>query len=344
MAITNFYLPTGLTVSGSTSLTGSLHATKNVIAESFTGSFSGSDAYITNISANVISADAIRLPDPYLLEVSTIRVNDVQILEQLASPIIIADEIYASNILLPDPFLFVVTAIRTGDLEVLGDANLNNLYSNNINSDNIISEQISASNLYIADPFVVIADTIQTTDLEVLGNLNANSVSASNLTIDDPFIWTAGAIQTQDLEVLGNVNISGNLNVYTDETYNNLSAAIVNNVLDVKQSLKILDTVSQTSSSLNNAYDSLRLKRTGSLNSSGFIRINLTSLSSKFDTSSLDFITLNTSIKEGNRWTYNAASVELYNSGSNVYVEISAGPNNIYRLIAINEKNNLFIV
>jgi hypothetical protein len=246
MAISNFYLPTGLTVSGSTSLTGSLRVSENVIAQSFTGSFSGSEAFITDISASTISAEAVLLPE------------DIIILADL---------------------------IGTNELIVYSGSVFNTVLAN----------EISSSNLYIENPFLMIADTIQTTDLEVLSVLN----------------------------------VSGALNLHTDYIYNIVSGAVENNFIDIPQAISILD------SSISNG--SKKIKLTGSLDNDGFTKINLTNTASAFNTASLDYIALNTSIKDGDRWVYSGISVEMYNSGSSVYVEISANANGMYRLLASNE-------
>jgi len=260
MAISNFYLPTGLTVSGSSSLTGSLYVTKDVNARSFTGSFSGSDANITNISASTISANNLLLPEDFVLIADTVLANSLQV--------------YSASVL-----------------------------------NTVLANEISASNLYLENPFLMIADTIQTTDLEVLGNSN----------------------------------FSGAINLHTTSSYNILTPAVSASLLDVGQSLKILDSNSTSAAALNTAYDALRVKTTGSLDSGGFRRINLTSLGAKFETGSLDYIALNTSIKDNDKWVYSGISVEMYNSASSVYVEISANPNAVYRLLAVNEKSNIFV-
>ena len=286
MAITNFYLPTGLTVSGSTSLTGSLHVTQNVVAESFTGSFSGSDAQITNISASVISANAIHLPEPLLFEASTIRANEILALEQIKTNFISASSVSTDNLLLPDPLLLEVSTVRTNDLLAL----------ESISTPFIFSNQITASNLYISDPFVFISEVLQSNDLEIIGTANINK-----------------------------------LNLETDKNYNIINNSIEENFIDVEQAINILD---------NSIFNDLskKIKITGTLDNFGFVKLNLTSLNYLFNTASLDYITLNTSIKDNNRWAYHGFSVEMYNSGSNVYVEITAGANNVYKLIAINEE------
>jgi hypothetical protein len=229
MAISNFYLPTGLTVSGSTSLTGNLHVTENVIAESFTGSFSGSDAHITNINTSVLSS----------------------------------------------------------------------------------------SNLYLQNPFLMIADTIQADSLEVVSVTHLSGV----------------------LAVSGTTYVTA-----TTGSYNIINSATSSGFIDVSEALKILDGDLTPTVTIQQSYDFLRLRHTGTLDGNGFTKINLTNLDSNYFTPEyLDYVTLNTSIKEDNRWKYQGISVEMYVSGSSLCVDISAGPNDIYKIVAINEKDQLFI-
>jgi len=229
MAISNFYLPTGLRVSGSSTLTGSLRVTENVIAESFTGSFSGSDANITNITASVISS----------------------------------------------------------------------------------------SNLYLQNPFLMIADTIQADSLEVVSVTHLSGV----------------------LAVSGTAYVSA-----TTSSYNIINNATSSGFIDISEALKILDSDLTPTVTIQQSYDFLRLRHTGSLDGDGFAKINLTSLDGTYFTPEfLDYVTLNTSIKEDGRWKYQGISVELYVSASSLCVEIGAGPYDTYKIVAINEKQNLFI-
>lgn len=183
--------------------------------------------------------------------------------------------------------------------------------------------------------------------------LNVNVVSSSNLYLRDPFILIADYIQTDGLEVGTLFNVTGSFSVsgtaHLDQltinptgSTNIVSSALSSSGLNVAHAIGLLDAALPTRQQIQSAYESVRIRQTGSMQT-GFVQLNLTNLNSKFDTGSFDYITIDVSIKEENsdRWIYGGISKELFISQSSIYLDISANVDK-YKLIAVNEKQNIF--
>lgn len=105
--------------------------------------------------------------------------------------------------------------------------------------------------------------------------------------------------------------------------------------------------------SISKGYKRLRYQITGTFDVDGHAEITLPTSSlgnSAFPTSSFDYVTVDVQVKEDGRWTNNIMSVQTVVTGAtnNVIAVILDAPaldnTNYYRLVAVNEDPNYFVI
>lgn len=152
----------------------------------------------------------------------------------------------------------------------------------------------------------------------------------------------------QNISVSGSSVVSGSEFLHTTASFANATVATSSaGMYDVDTAIHALDSaIGNLGNSVKQAYEDVRLVLTGTLDGSGNKKINLTSTavsgSQYFNTSSLKLVDVSVMLA-GDDLIYknDLISVQLYNSGSSLWVELDApaSPNANYRLIAVNSDN-----
>jgi hypothetical protein len=152
---------------------------------------------------------------------------------------------------------------------------------------------------------------------------------------------------SQDIIVKGNTVTSGSKQLSTDTAFNNAVVATSSDgMYNVDEAIHAIDTgLTTLKNDIKNAYNLVRAVLTGTLESNGNKKINLTTTivsgSLYFNTSSLTRIEASLFIDENGDSTYknDLASLQLYNSASYLWVEIDApaATNDAYSLILKNQ-------
>lgn len=149
----------------------------------------------------------------------------------------------------------------------------------------------------------------------------------------------------QNITVSGSTAVSGSEYLHTTASFTNVSVnKSADGMYDVDTAIHALDNAIGTlSDNVKNAYENVRLVVTGTLDENGNKKINLTTTaasgSTYFNTGSLKLVDVSV-LLAGNDLVYknDLVSIQMYNSGSALWVEIDApaSPNANYRLIASN--------
>ena len=149
----------------------------------------------------------------------------------------------------------------------------------------------------------------------------------------------------QDITVSGSTAVSGSEYLHTTASFTNANVTkSADGMYDVDTAIHALDTAIGTlSDNVKNAYENVRLVVTGTLDANGNQKINLTTAATSgsiyFNTDSLKLVDVSV-LLAGNDLVYknDLVSIQMYNSGSALWVEIDApaSPNFNYRLIASN--------
>jgi hypothetical protein len=149
----------------------------------------------------------------------------------------------------------------------------------------------------------------------------------------------------QNITVSGSTAVSGSEYLHTTSSFVNASVnKNADGMYDVDLAIHALDTAIGTlENNVKNAYENLRLVVTGTLDGNGNKKINLTTTarsgSAYFNTNCLQLVDVSV-LLAGNDLVYknDLLSINMYNSGSALWVEIDApaSPNFNYRLIASN--------
>lgn len=152
----------------------------------------------------------------------------------------------------------------------------------------------------------------------------------------------------QNITVSGSSVISGSEHLHTTASFvNAVVSKNANGMYNVDTAIHALDTAIGTlEANVKQAYEGVRVVLTGTLDGNGNKKINLTSTASSgslyFNTSSLKLVDISV-LLAGNDLIYknDLLSVQIYNSGSALWVELDApaSPSANYRLIAINSDN-----
>ena len=152
----------------------------------------------------------------------------------------------------------------------------------------------------------------------------------------------------QNITVSGSSVVSGSEYLHTTSSFVNATVSTSSaGMYDVDKAIHALDTAIGTlGTNVKQAYEGVRVVLTGTLNNNGNKKINLTSTAPSgslyFDTSSLKLVDISVLLAGGDLvYKNDLLSVQLYNSGSALWVELDApaSPNANYRLIAVNGDN-----
>lgn len=149
----------------------------------------------------------------------------------------------------------------------------------------------------------------------------------------------------QNITVSGSSVVSGSEYLHTTASFANASVTTSSaGMYDVDTAMHALDAaIGVLGSNVKSAYEEIRLVLTGTLDSYGNKKINLTTTAvsgaAYFNTGSLKLVDISV-LLAGDDLVYknDLISIQLYNSGSALWVELDApaSPNANYRLIAVN--------
>jgi hypothetical protein len=149
----------------------------------------------------------------------------------------------------------------------------------------------------------------------------------------------------QNITVSGSTVVSGSEYLHTTASFTNASVnKSADGMYDVDSAIHALDTAIGTlENNVKDAYENVRLVVTGTLDVNGNKKINLTQTASSgslyFNTSSIRLVDVSV-LLAGEDLVYknDLVSIQLYNSGSALWIEIDApaSPSYNYRLIASN--------
>lgn len=152
----------------------------------------------------------------------------------------------------------------------------------------------------------------------------------------------------QNITVSGSSVISGSEQLYTTASFTNAQVTkSADGMYDVDVAIHALDTAIGTlENNVKQAYEGVRVVLTGTLDNDGNKKINLTSTAASgslyFNTSSLKLVDVSVLLAGADSiYKNDLLSVQLYNSGSALWIELDApaSPNANYRLIAVNSDN-----
>lgn len=152
----------------------------------------------------------------------------------------------------------------------------------------------------------------------------------------------------QDITVSGSSTVSGSEFLHSTASF--INADVTKNadgMYNVDVAIHALDAAIGTlGTNVKNAYEGIRVVLTGTLDVNGNKKINLTTTAASgslyFNTSSLKLVDVSVLLAgEDLIYKNDLLSIQMYNSGSALWVELDApaSPNANYRLIAVNSDN-----
>jgi cytoskeletal protein CcmA (bactofilin family) len=201
---------------------------------------------------------------------------------------------------------------------------------------------------------------------EVGGTLSVDGIAtfASAVSASAGLNVAGAAALGSTLDVVGAVTLSSTLDVSEKATFADdveaqallkiaangtlviAAAAQAAGLVDVAQAIQLLDdSVDTNKQSTIEAYEALRVQKTGAFSSGqAIINLSVEGVSGMFDSASIDYIALDVMVKDASgEWQNDLVAVHMYLDGSDVKVQIDALTEAThYRLLAVNEKAGKF--